>query len=172
MTFSTRVFVLTLVLGLTLILAACASETPAAVPQTESPVPTSEPVAPAEAATVTEAIDSTPTESESTQPTDEPAAPEPVVAGVSFQSDVLPILERSCVRCHGGMRREEGLDLRAYAGLMAGSVNGLVVAPGNADGSQFVTLVVEGEMPRRAPGLPAEQVQILIDWVNQGALDN
>lgn len=159
-------------LGLALILAACASETPAAVPPTEAPAPTSEPVAPTEAPAATEAVDSSPSEGESTEPTGEPAAPEPVVAGVSFQSDVLPILERSCVRCHGGMRREEGLDLRTYAAAVAGSVSGPVILPGNADGSLLVSMVVDGEMPRRAPRLPDEQIQILVDWVNQGALDN
>lgn len=170
MTFSPRIFALTLVLGLALILVACASESPAVVPPTDAPVPTSEPAAPAEAPAATEAVEAAP--AESTDPTAEPAAPEVVAGGVSFQNDVLPILERSCVRCHGGMRREEGLDLRAYAGLMAGSVNGPVVIAGNADGSQFITLVMDGEMPRRAPRLADEQVQILIDWVNQGALDN
>jgi hypothetical protein len=172
MTFSTRVFVLTLMLGLVFILAACASESPAAVPPIEAPAPTSEPVAPTEASATTEAVDAAPAEDESTEPTDEPAAPEPAVAGVSFQSDVLPILERSCVRCHGGMRREEGLDLRTYDGMMAGSVNGLVIVPGDASGSQLIGLVVEGEMPSRGPGLSDEQIQVLIDWVNQGALGN
>lgn len=159
-------------LGLALILAACASEPPAAVPPTEAPAPTSEPVAPAEAPTATEAVDSAPAEGESTEPTDEPAASEPVVAGVSFQSDVLPILERSCVRCHGGTRREEGLDLRTHAAMMTGSVNGLSIIPGNASGSQMISMVVDGEMPSRGSKLSDEQIQILIDWVNQGALNN
>ena len=55
---------------------------------------------------------------------------------------------------------------------MAGSENGPVVKPGNADSSDFVTLVAQGKMPKRATRLPADQVKILQDWVNGGALNN
>ena len=47
--------------------------------------------------------------------------------------------------------------MRSYATMMSGSDNGLVVLPGDANGSLLITQVVDGEMPRRAPKLAAEQ---------------
>ena len=91
---------------------------------------------------------------------------------VSFSQDILPILNRSCTRCHGGTRKEKGLDLRNYEAIMAGSTNGPVVIPGDPDNSPLVYLVVQGKMPKRGAKLTPEEVQIFIDWVNQGALNN
>jgi mono/diheme cytochrome c family protein len=166
MTFTPRKFSLTLLLGLTLILAACGSATPEAVVSMNEPEPTSGLVAPAP--TDVESAVEAPIATEASAPALEPAA---VAGGVSFQNDIKPIFERSCLRCHGS-RREEGLDLRGYAVMMSGSDNGPVIVPGDADASLLITQVLSGEMPRRAPKLPAEQLQILVDWVNQGALDN
>jgi mono/diheme cytochrome c family protein len=84
----------------------------------------------------------------------------------------MPILNASCVKCHGVEQVKEGLDMTSYAVLMAGSFNGPVIAPGDAANSFLVQQVVEGEMPKRGPKLTAEQIQIISDWVNQGALNN
>lgn len=160
----TKLIMIVLLAGL---LSACgsqATEAPAS-PPTEEPAPaalapTNPPSPTAEAATPTEA----PTE----QPTTAPAAS----TGVSFANDILPILESRCLNCHGGERIQEGLSIKTYAELMAGSSNGPVVVPGDADGSLLVELVVSQEMPKRGPKLTPPQVQLITDWVNQGALDN
>ena len=55
---------------------------------------------------------------------------------------------------------------------MKGSDNGAVVKPGNAADSDFVKLVVNGKMPKRADKLPDNQIKILTDWVNAGAPNN
>ena len=55
---------------------------------------------------------------------------------------------------------------------MAGSENGQVVTPGNAADSKLVDLIVSQKMPKRGPKLTPPQVQLITDWVNQGALDN
>lgn len=91
---------------------------------------------------------------------------------VSFNQNILPILNRSCTRCHGGTRKEKGLDLRNYEAIMAGSKNGPVVIPGDPDNSPLVYLVVQGKMPKRGAKLTPEEVQIFVDWVIQGALNN
>jgi hypothetical protein len=48
----------------------------------------------------------------------------------------------------------------------------LVVNAGSADNSLLVEQVVSQEMPKRGPKLTPPQVQLIIDWINQGALDN
>jgi len=112
-----------------------------------------------------------PGEAVATSPADPPPAPGEGAA-VSFSRDVLPILQSRCVRCHGGEKTEEELNMTSYDGLMAGSEDGIVVVPGDADNSPFVQLVVQGKMPKRSPRLLPGQIQILMDWVNAGALNN
>ena len=55
---------------------------------------------------------------------------------------------------------------------MAGSFNGTVITPGNAEDSFLVQQLLDGEMPKRGPKLTLEQIQIIINWVNAGALNN
>lgn len=160
----TKLLVFILIAGL---ISACGSqptEMPAS-PPTEEPAPatlapTTPPAPTAEAAT--------PTEVPAEQPTAEPAA----LTGVSFANDVLPILNSRCLNCHGGDRIEEGLLIGSYGELMAGSANGPVIIPGDAEGSLLVELVANQKMPKRGPKLTPPQVQLIVDWVNQGALNN
>lgn len=91
---------------------------------------------------------------------------------ISFSNDVFPIVQNRCINCHGGDRIEEGLDMTTYAGILAGSVNGAVVIPGDAENSLFVELVASQKMPKRGAKLTPAMVQLFRDWVNQGALDN
>lgn len=116
--------------------------------------------------------DRQPVEEEVVEPT---ATPEPVddaVAGVSFANDVLPILENRCLNCHGGDRIEGGLTIRSYADLIAGGESGSVVIPGDAEGSLLYQLVSSGEMPKRGANLTPVQLEVLMQWINGGVLDN
>jgi mono/diheme cytochrome c family protein len=98
--------------------------------------------------------------------------PAAAAAGVSFTDNILPIFQNSCINCHGGERIEKGLSLRTYADMMSGSQNGAVVIPGNAQESSLATSVASHKMPKRGPKLSDAQVQLIIDWINQGAQDN
>jgi mono/diheme cytochrome c family protein len=106
--------------------------------------------------------------------TNAPAATEPPAASgpISFASDILPIFQSRCINCHGGDRTEKGLDLKSYASLMNGSERGPVLVAGDAANSSLVNLISSGKMPKRGPKLTPEQVQLIIDWINQGALNN
>ncbi len=117
------------------------------------------------------------------QPIQLPAAPalptatetpiiEKTPSAVSFLNDVQPILDARCIKCHGVERKKEGLDLQTYENIFAGSRNGPVLEPGNAEDSLLVQLIVEREMPNRGDPVTPEELQLIIDWVNQGALNN
>jgi len=93
-------------------------------------------------------------------------------ATVSFSKDVLPILQNSCVNCHGGEKISKGLDLKTYASLMTGSQSGAVIVSGNAANSMLVQSIQSGKMPKRGGPLPAAQIQLIMDWVNAGAQNN
>ena len=114
-----------------------------------------------------------------------PEAPQPVSSStvasssnsgstkdVSFAKDILPILQNSCVSCHGGDKTSAGLDMKAYASVMAGSQKGQVIVPGDASNSLLIKLVQSGKMPKRKAPLTQDQLKLLIDWVNSGAKNN
>ncbi len=97
---------------------------------------------------------------------------------VSFSEDVSPIIKRTCERCHGGTGEdgevvvEEGLNMTTYEGLMAGSLYGTVVEPGNPDESYLVELVEAGDMPKEGDTLTADEIEIIRQWIAAGAKNN
>jgi len=93
-------------------------------------------------------------------------------ATVSFATDIQPLLKNRCGNCHGGNKTEEGLNLLSYEAIIKGSDNGPVINAGAADDSLLVEMVATLEMPKRGPKLTPPQLQLIIDWINQGALDN
>lgn len=160
----TKFLVFILIAGL---ISACGSQPTEAPtsPPTEEPAPATQ--APTNAPAPTEEA-AAPTEVPAEQPTAAPSAS----TGVSFANDILPILNSRCLNCHGGERFEEGLFVGSYQELMNGSANGPVIVPGDAEGSLLVELVKNQKMPKRGPKLTPPQVQLIVDWVNQGALNN
>jgi mono/diheme cytochrome c family protein len=159
-----------LILGL---LSACGAQ-PTTLPTTS---PTETALPPTTAPTDLPPSTDTAAPTESAPATEPPAATQPAEqisqgATVSFANDILPLLQSRCVNCHGGNRTEEGLVLRSHSDVLAGSDNGLVVIPGEAANSLLVEMVATLEMPDRGPKLTPPQIQLITDWVNQGALNN
>jgi cytochrome b subunit of formate dehydrogenase len=91
--------------------------------------------------------------------------PEGSSAGATGWETVAPLLQQQCGICHGSSATA-GLAILTYADLMAGSANGPVVKPGDAASSPLVTRVQDGSHPGK---FTAEQLQIIIDWINAGA---
>ena len=91
----------------------------------------------------------------------------------SFNADILPILTSRCAfaGCHvaGG---PDGIDLRTYDAVITGGRDDDTVIAGDARESELVEVIVEGEMPPGGPPLPAAQIQLIIDWINEGAKNN
>jgi mono/diheme cytochrome c family protein len=91
---------------------------------------------------------------------------------VSYTKDVRPLLESRCGACHMGNMVSAGLNMKTYQSLMAGSQNGPVIIASDAHGSLLVKKLLAGEMPKRGPKLTPNQIQLITDWINAGALDN
>lgn len=121
-----------------------------------------------------------PTDTPAPVPTEEPAPADSgdTAAEVSFQNDVMPILERRCIKCHGGInddgeeRVEEGLKLLTHEDILKGSYNGPVVEPGDVENSYLIEQIVKGEMPKKEPRLLPAQIRIITAWVEAGAPNN
>jgi len=97
---------------------------------------------------------------------------------ISFSRDVFPILERTCVSCHGGVGpdgevvTEEGLDMTTYEKLIAGSLYGTVVEPGDPDESYLMELIIGGDMPKEGDPLAPEEIEVIRRWIAAGAANN
>ncbi len=166
------VFVLTIFA--VIVLAACGSQ-PAAVPAAQAaPAATAVPAATAAVAQVAVPA-ATAVESQPTAGAAQSVASSSAVTtqgAVSFSKDLLPILQESCISCHGGEKTAKALDLKTFDSLMVGSQTGAVITPGNADGSKLVQAIKSGKMPKRGAKLTPDQVQLFVDWVNAGATNN
>jgi hypothetical protein len=101
---------------------------------------------------------------------------------VSYQDDVIPILESRCIKCHtspdGIGYKATGLEMGSYESLMQGTVYGPVVVAGDSRRS-ILNMLVEGRagklqrMPHNeADALSSEQIETLMNWVNEGAVNN
>lgn len=94
------------------------------------------------------------------------------VENVSFNRDIYPLLERRCIKCHGGEFPSEGLNLESYESLMAGSQNGQVIVAGDPNNSLLFEQIESGEMPKRGADLTPEQIELFQQWIDEGALNN
>ena len=160
-----KLVLLILIAGMVSACGGQATEAPASAP-TETAVPAIS--SPSETAIV-------PTDTAQAQPTEAPMTdPGTQSTGgtVSYANDIAPLLQSRCGSCHGGNQTQADLNLLSYAALMSGSENGPVIIPGDATKSLLVDLVASQKMPKRGPKLTPDQVQLITDWVNQGASDN
>ncbi|HEY7311576.1 MAG TPA: PSD1 and planctomycete cytochrome C domain-containing protein [Gemmataceae bacterium] len=87
-----------------------------------------------------------------------------------FETDVLPLLQAKCLRCHGEKSKKAELDLRTRADVLKGSESGPVVLPGKPLESPLYEMVHGGKMP---PGknnkLSPAEVEIIRQWIVRGA---
>jgi hypothetical protein len=99
---------------------------------------------------------------------------------ISYQADVQPILKQYCLECHadgGDGYAKSGLLLSSHESLMKGTKFGAIVKPGDGLGSVLIQLV-EGradpsiKMPHGKAELPKDKVEVLKQWVVQGAKNN
>jgi hypothetical protein len=90
---------------------------------------------------------------------------------VSFATDIRPILEASCWKCHGGTVQLSKLDLRTRDAALKGGQRGAAIAPGKAAESRLYRVVAGLEKPSMPLDgkLNDAQVSVIKDWIDQGA---
>jgi hypothetical protein len=92
------------------------------------------------------------------------------------QHDVLPILLRRCMACHGARRQEAGLDLRTRASMLRGGKSGPGMVAGKPEESLVIKRTRLGQMPppeRLVEGsvkpIEKAEIEILATWIASGA---
>lgn len=91
----------------------------------------------------------------------------------TYRDDVLPIFERSCLKCHGPDRMRGGVDLSTYDALLA-SLGGQLVTAGDPEAStlwQVASHESEPTMPPSGDRLPDEEVAALHRWIEGGLVE-
>lgn len=107
------------------------------------------------------------------------AAPETGAAGqapagdVDFARDVMPILEKTCVECHGPDKVKARLRMDSVAGLQKGGKSGALFKAGDAENSLIMRRVLgldgEDQMPLDKDPLTEAQIDVLRRWIAAGA---
>jgi hypothetical protein len=98
---------------------------------------------------------------------------------LTFEKDIKPIFDASCVGCHGPKDAKGKLRLDTLAATLKGSVDGKVLEPGKSASSFLVANIAflgdeDDFMPppkdlAKYPKLTPEQVGLIRAWIDQGA---
>jgi len=94
--------------------------------------------------------------------------------GVTFSSDIQPILQKGCVECHGPKKAKGKLRLDSLLAVLKGSEDGKIVVPGDSAKSTLVhsvALPIKKAMPPKGKGTPLskEEIGLIRAWIDQGA---
>lgn len=83
-----------------------------------------------------------------------------------FETDIVPILEARCLKCHGDGKLEAGLDLRRRFLILKGGDSGAGFVEGKPDESLLIQKIDSDEMPPKDEGrLDEKQKALLRRWV-------
>lgn len=89
---------------------------------------------------------------------------------ITFEHDIRPLLKAHCWHCHGEEAEVEGkLDLRLVRYMHTGGDSGPAIVAGKADESLVVQRIASGEMPPGDVEMPAEDLEKIRKWIEQGA---
>lgn len=89
---------------------------------------------------------------------------------IDFGTQVAPILQQHCLRCHRTGDKKGDISLATIDDLDSNEH----IIPGNPDGSYLLELVTGSDdtppsMPKQSPRLSDEQVALIRQWIRQGA---
>ncbi len=93
----------------------------------------------------------------------------------TYERDVAPIINEYCISCHGSDNMNPSdLYMDDFQTLMKGGKHGIPVVPGNPQKSLLYTKLLPDppfgkQMPRGHKKFTPEAVQIIHDWIQQGA---
>jgi len=97
-------------------------------------------------------------------------------SGVKFETDIKPIFEKSCVKCHGAEKQKGKLRLDTLEATLKGGEDAPNVIPKDSAKSTLVHSIARiGEeddfMPPKGKGEPLtkEEVGLVRAWIDQGA---
>ncbi len=101
----------------------------------------------------------------------------PLVRGakIDFETQVQPILEQNCYKCHGPDKQKGGLRLDSKESAFKESDSGeKALIPGNSARSKLFQLITSTDsserMPSKGDPLSSDKIAILKSWIDEGAV--
>ena len=93
---------------------------------------------------------------------------------ILFGRDVFPILQRSCLECHGQKDQKSKLRLDGKANFFKGGSGGPIVVKGDTEKSELfrrISLAQEHDdvMPNRGDLLKRREIETIREWITAGA---
>lgn len=93
---------------------------------------------------------------------------------VDYNAEVKPILNKNCISCHGGVKRQGGFSLLFRSEALAVNKSGkAAIIPGDASASEMIKRLTakdpEERMPYKHPPLDKKDIDLLTAWIDQGA---
>lgn len=93
---------------------------------------------------------------------------------IDFSTQVKPILNKKCITCHGGVKKNAGFSLLFRSEALAKTESGKrAIVPGNPGESEMIRRLhlkdPEERMPYKKEPLTDEEINILTQWIKQGA---
>jgi mono/diheme cytochrome c family protein len=98
--------------------------------------------------------------------------PPPAADTIDFKRDIQPVIEKSCVKCHGRGRNKGGFVFETRDTLLKGGDSGPAVIAGNSAESLLIELVSgldpDNVMPAKGTKLTLHEVGLMRAWIDQG----
>ena len=94
----------------------------------------------------------------------------------TYEADVAPIVGKFCNPCHlAESENPSGLHLDSYETMIAGGEKGTPIVAGKPDKSIFYLKLLADppfgkQMPRGKKKLTKEDIQVVREWIEQGAV--
>jgi hypothetical protein len=90
---------------------------------------------------------------------------------ILYSIEIQPYFNAECTSCHSGNNPPRGVFLDSWANVLSGGDNGPLVVPFN---SSDPTAILIPQMESGHQGAPhgTNIIQIIKDWIDEGALDN
>src|SRR2546428_8752980 len=93
---------------------------------------------------------------------------------ITYQDQILPLVEANCSKCHNADKKKADLELTSYQGALKGSGSGPVVVSGNLDGSKLWKALNHAEEPFMPPNrgkLDDKEIEKFKKWILGGLLE-
>lgn len=99
---------------------------------------------------------------------------------ITYASDIKPIFDNSCVKCHSGNKAKAGLHMDSLAGVLKGAKQGKILTPGNPENSQIIKSIAHLTKDKDAwmpplhnkagiKPLTPDEISLIMGWIKQGA---
>ena len=92
---------------------------------------------------------------------------------IDYKQQIRPLFQERCYKCHGPDKQESGLRLDKRQEALAGGDTGPAIVPGDSTSGLLLKFVqsedAEQVMPPQGDRLTDEQIELLKQWIEDGA---